>query len=120
MLHDPGPPPEPSRHTIVRPYVLTGGRTRGPVEFAVEALVTTVSGPGRPGESVEHLRIRELCRTPRSVAEVAALSGVPLGVVRVLLADLVAGGAVTVHRTVGTGGSDLVLLERVLAGLRRL
>jgi hypothetical protein len=119
-LHDPGPSPEPSRYTIVRPYVLTGGRTRGHVDFAVEALVTTVPRPARPGEPVEHTRIRELCRAPRSVAEVAALLGTPLGVARVLLADLLAGGAVTVHRTADAGGPDLALMERVLFGLRRL
>ena len=120
VLQDPGPPPEPSRYTIVRPYVLTGGRTRGHVDFAVEALVTTVPRPGRPGEPVEHTRIRELCRSPRSVAEVSALLRVPLGVARVLLADLLAAGAVSVHRTADAGGPDLVLMERVLAGLRRL
>ncbi|MCX6465674.1 MAG: DUF742 domain-containing protein, partial [Pseudonocardiales bacterium] len=119
-LHDPGPPPEPSRYTIVRPYVLTGGRTRGHVDFAVEALVTTVPRPGRQGEPVEHARIRDLCRSPRSVAEISALLHLPLGVTRVLLADLLAAGAVSVHRTADAGGPDLVLMERVLAGLRRL
>ncbi len=119
VLPDPGPP-EASRHSIVRPYVLTGGRTRGHVDFAVEALVTSVPGADRVGGPVEHARIRDLCRVPRSVAEVAALLGMPLGVVRVLLADLLAAGAVTVHRTVEAGGPDLPLLERVLAGLHRL
>ena len=119
-LLDPGPAPDVGRYTIVRPYVLTGGRTRGRVQFAIEALITSRPGRGHPGESVEHARIRELCRSPRSVAEVAALLDVPLGVARVLLADLLAGGAVTVHRTADAGGPDLLLMERVLHGLRRL
>jgi hypothetical protein len=104
----------------VRPYVLTGGRTRARVEFAVEALVISTPGPGPAGEPVEHARIRELCREPRPVAEVAALLGVPLGVARVLLADLFAAGGVTVQRAVDDGGPDHVLLDRVLAGLGRL
>jgi hypothetical protein len=119
-LLDPGPAPESGRYTIVRPYVLTGGRTRGRVQFAIEALITSRPGRGHPGESVEHARIRELCRSPRSVAEVAALLEAPLGVARVLLADLLAAGAVTVHRTADAGGPDLSLMERVLHGLRRL
>lgn len=110
---------EPSPYTIVRPYVLTGGRTRAGVSFAVEALVTA-TGPGHVGEPVEHTRIRRLCHEPRSVAEVAALLGVPLGVAQVLLGDMLAAGAVRVHRTADAGGPDLALMERVLAGLRRL
>ncbi|WP_300008843.1 DUF742 domain-containing protein [Pseudonocardia sp.] len=115
-----GPTAEPSPYTLVRPYVLTGGRTRAGVEFAVEALLTARPGPPRAGEPVEHTRIRGLCEQPRSVAEVAALAGFPLGVVRVLLADMHAAGAVAVHRTADAGGPDLALMERVLAGLRRL
>jgi hypothetical protein len=127
---DAAPPAEPlpaesptagtSTYALVRPYVLTGGRTRAGVEFAVEALLTAQPGPPRPGEPVEHTRIRGLCGRPRSVAEVAALVGFPLGVVRVLLADMHAAGAITVHRTADAGGPDLALMERVLAGLRRL
>lgn len=117
---DPGPPEDPSPFTFVRPYVLTGGRTRAGIEFAIEALITSVLRPGSVGEPMEHARIRELCREPRSVAEVAALLGMPLGVARVLLADMLAVGAVQVHRTVDAGGPDLALMERVLAGLRRL
>ncbi len=88
------------------------------MEFAVEALVTA-AGPPRP-EPVEHARIRALCARPRSVAEVAALTGVPLGVARVLLGDMLTAGAVSVHRTADAGGPDLALMERVLSGLRRL
>ncbi|WP_218604682.1 DUF742 domain-containing protein, partial [Pseudonocardia abyssalis] len=110
---------EPSPYTIVRPYVLTGGRTRAGVSFAVEALITA-TGPGRVGEPLDHTRIRQLCREPRSVAEVAALLGVPLGVAQVLLGDMLGAGAVQVHRTADAGGPDLALMERVLAGLRRL
>ncbi|MHA6782896.1 DUF742 domain-containing protein [Pseudonocardia saturnea] len=112
--------PEPSPHGLVRPYVLTGGRTRAGVEFAIEALITSTRRPGPVGEPMEHARIRGLCGQPRSVAEVAALLGVPLGVARVLLADMLAAGSVQVHRTVDAGGPDLALLERVLSGLRRL
>lgn len=112
-------PLEASPYAKVRPYVLTGGRTRAGAEFAVEALVTATGAPHR-SEPVEHTRIRVLCTRPRSVAEIAALTGVPLGVARVLLGDMLALGAISVHRTADEGGPDLALLERVLSGLRRL
>lgn len=71
---------------------------------------------------VEHRAVAELCRQPRSVAEVAALLPVPLGVARVLLGDMAGLGLVVVHKTTGADGGapDLALMERVLSGLRRL
>lgn len=101
----------------VRPYFFTQGRTRAAVELALEALVTATPGAAAVGPAQLAL---ELCRETRSVAEVAALMAVPLGVARVLLGDLVAAGCVIAHRTADAGGPDLTLMERVLAGLRNL
>jgi hypothetical protein len=109
---------------IVRPYSWTRGRTRSPVELRIEALVTTTER-GDDREAVtqaEHRSVAELCREPRSVAEVATLLGVPLGVAKVLLGDMANLGLVVVHKT-ATGGANkahLLLMERVLSGLRRL
>jgi hypothetical protein len=124
----PAPParPEPDplyyedpASSFVRPYVFTGGRTRSQFELSLETLVSAV--PGRATRlGGEHAAVVELCREPRSVAEVAALLAVPLGVARVLVGDLAGAGDVAVHRSVGTGGPDLALMERVLGGLRRL
>lgn len=115
---EPARDPDPISTSFVRPYVLTSGRTHPAVDLAIEALVSVV--PAAVGELTPHPDIVELCREPRSVAEVAALRGVPLGVARVLLGDLAAAGAIVVHRTVDAGGPDLALMERVLSGLRRL
>jgi hypothetical protein len=112
------PDDDPAATSSVRPYVLTGGRTRSAFELPIEALVSAV--PATPGAPTPHPDIVELCREPRSVAEIAALHGVPLGVARVLLGDLAAVGALVVHRTVDAGGPDLAMMERVLNGLRRL
>jgi len=66
--------PDPAS-SFVRPYVLTRGRTRSELELAIETLLSAV-----PGAAVsQHPDIVELCREPRSVAEVAALHGLPLG-----------------------------------------
>jgi hypothetical protein len=113
-------PVDPSASSFVRPYVLTGGRTRSRFELAVETLVSAVPMAVRDPEPGEHRAVVDLCREPRSVAEVAALLGVPLGVARVWLGDLAATGAVAVHRSAGAAGPDMALMERVLTGLHRL
>jgi len=63
-----------------------------------------------------------LCREPLSLAEIAAHMKLPIGVVRVLVADMAHQGMVEIHRPtqVGAGGPDIPLLERVLDGLRRV
>lgn len=108
----------------VRPYAWTRGRTKSGLELAIEALVST-SQRGREQMAmlqVEHRAVAELCEQTRSVAEVAALLKIPLGVARVLLGDMAGIGVVTVHQTASSTGDmpDLALMERVLSGLRRL
>jgi Protein of unknown function (DUF742) len=112
------------RASIVRPYARTGGRTRSSLELPLEALVlTTPIGMERERHSQpEHRDIAALCQEVRSVAEVAAMLSVPLGVARVLIADMADLGLVSVHSTSAQadGAPDLDLLERVLSGLRQL
>ncbi|MCY7341558.1 MAG: DUF742 domain-containing protein [Pseudonocardia sp.] len=110
--------------SAVRPYTWTRGRTKSGLDLAIEALVST-SQRGRDQMGlmqVEHRAVAELCEQTRSVAEVAALMSLPLGVARVLLGDMAGLGVVTVHQTASSAGSlpDLALMERVLSGLRRL
>jgi hypothetical protein len=109
---------------IVRPYARTGGRTRSDLDLPLEALiVTTTAGKSNDRYSQpEHRDIANLCREVRSVAEVAALMVVPLGVARVFIADMAGMGLVTVHGGASRDNEapDLALLERVLSGLRRL
>lgn len=96
------------------------GRARG----AAAPRPRTASGGtrGLGGHVLPEVRaILELCRTVRSVAEVSALLGMPLGATRVLLSDLADQGRVRVYGT-GDGASrpDRALLERVLSGLRTI
>jgi hypothetical protein len=110
--------------SAVRPYAWTRGRTKSGLDLAIEALVST-SQRGRDQMGLlqmEHRSVAELCEQTRSVAEVAALLSLPLGVARVLLGDMVGLGVVTVHQTASSAGNvpDLALMERVLSGLRRL
>ncbi len=110
--------------SAVRPYAWTRGRTKSGLDLAIEALVST-SQRGRDQMGLlqmEHRSVAELCEQTRSVAEVAAMLSLPLGVARVLLGDMVGLGVVTVHQTASSAGNvpDLALMERVLSGLRRL
>lgn len=116
----------PGEAAVVRPYALTGGRTKANLKLELETLIS-VSDAAAGGDHVavqfEHRAIMEECRTPRSVAEIAALLRVPLGVARVLISDAAGASLLTVHETV-SGNEDaeahLMLMERVLSGLRRL
>ncbi|MGW5054010.1 DUF742 domain-containing protein [Actinokineospora sp. NPDC004072] len=121
----PAPRPEPADDgpEIVRAYAWTAGRTRSDAHLELESLVSTADIPPRLLAQLpaEHHTIVELCRRTRSVAEVAALLSLPLGVVKVLLGDLAGRGLIAIHTTGTAGGApDLGLMERVLSGLRRL
>ncbi|GAA0492522.1 DUF742 domain-containing protein [Streptomyces sp. NPDC046215] len=110
---------------LVRPYAMTGGRTRPRYQLAIEALVHTTAQPSQlQGQLPEHQRICHLCREIKSVAEISALLSIPLGVARILVADLAEAGLVAIHQPGGDesagGQPDVTLLERVLSGLRNL
>ncbi|WNI22243.1 DUF742 domain-containing protein [Streptomyces sp. ITFR-16] len=118
--------PAPVAHNpLVRPYAMTGGRTRPRYQLAIEALVSTTADPSRlQGQLPEHQRICRLCFEIKSVAEISALLSIPLGVARILVADLAEAGLVAIHQPGGDesagGQPDVTLLERVLSGLRKL
>ncbi|TDU75783.1 MULTISPECIES: DUF742 domain-containing protein [unclassified Streptomyces] len=121
-----GSPQAPKAHNpLVRPYAMTGGRTRPRYQLAIEALVSTTADPARlQGQLPEHQRICRLCQEIKSVAEISALLSIPLGVARILVADLAEAGLVAIHQPGGDesagGQPDVTLLERVLSGLRKL
>ncbi len=112
---------------VVRPYALTGGRTE-PAGREVLDLITIIvaTDPAERGSdpielSPEDRRILGLCRRPVTVTDVASITELPLGVVRVLLADLIARGRITVvpqQPAAKQPSGDL--LKEVLHGLRAL
>jgi len=112
---------------VVRPYAVTGGRTE-PADGEVLDLITVIVDTGRPAEpadqfglSPEYRRILNLCRRPATVADVASDTGLPVGVIRVLLADLIQQRRIKVlpGRPAGQKPSAQLLRE-VLHGLRAL
>jgi hypothetical protein len=118
------PPPGPAEQSsLVRPYAVTGGRTAPRLQLAMEALVSSATSVHQDLSTFtpERQAISRLCRQIRSVAEISALLRIPLGVVRVVIADMAEEGLVHVHQPqLEAGKPDLNLLERVLSGLRRL
>lgn len=111
---------------IVRPYTVTGGRTRVTGrDLPLEALVqTVVPRPDSAPTSMEPHKILDLCQKDiLSVAEVSAHLHLPLGVVRVLIGDLAAAGFVLVHNAGAVPAApvnQLAILESVLNGISQL
>jgi hypothetical protein len=112
---------------VSRPYMVTGGRTRArgtPRYFDLVDMVVRSARLTEPTSisSPECAQILELCRIPTSVAEVAAIIGLPIGVLRVLLGDLLYENLIEVMESAPRGGvvTDTALLSRVLERLRAL
>ena len=113
---------------VVRPYAVTGGRTEPADGEVLDVIAVVVAMPGGDAEdddlqrrTPEHRRILALCQRQATVADIAASTSLPLGVVRVLLSDLILSGAVTVLRQRPAGarpGNDV--LQEILNGLRAL
>ena len=112
---------------VVRPYAVTGGRTE-PADGEVLDLIAIVVASGKTagrGDSAalspEHRKILSLCQAPATVADLASDTALPLGVVRVLLADLIVRGQITVLPNPPIGELPRAeLLREVLHGLRAL
>ena len=104
---------------------MTGGRTRPRYQLAIEALVSTTADP--------HAAAGAAARAPADLPPVPGdqvgrrdlgAAAIPLGVARILVADLAEAGLVAIHQPGGDenagGQPDVTLLERVLSGLRKL
>ena len=115
--------PSSTGSSLVRPYAVTGGRTKPKYQLQIEAMVAASHYEARDLSvlSPECQAILGFCRDWRSVAEISAVLRMPLGVARVLIADMAMNGLVRVHQIDHEQGRpDMNLLERVLSGLRKL
>jgi hypothetical protein len=109
---------------VVRPYALTRGRTRHAGEsFDLVATVMSTAGPIPDPTALgpEHVSVLQLARAPTTVADIASDVDLPLGVVRILLADLRELGLVAIRSPVAMAERvDKHTLREVLNGLRGL
>lgn len=119
---------------FVRPYLVTGGRTRARHLLSPDT-VLEAGVEGRPGEglsAVEYQQIIALCQQRRrSVAELAGTIRLPLTAARVLISDLIEAGVlelpITDAYTPAASEDDALgdrpsqqLLERLRVSLHRL
>jgi Protein of unknown function (DUF742) len=109
---------------VIRPYALVGGRTQpSGSRLDLIAMATARHGidPDPASLEPEHLLVLRMCRLPISVADLAAELNLPVGVVRVILADLREQGLISIRRPVPPAQlPDTQILRRVADGLRRL
>jgi hypothetical protein len=107
---------------VVRPYALTGGRTR-PSGEAIDMLALVSSADVPVDELVlepEYLAVMHLCRPPKPVADLASDLDLPLGVIRILLSDMREHGLITIRPPAPNRLTDLQVLKDVADALRRL
>ncbi|HEY5989603.1 MAG TPA: DUF742 domain-containing protein [Streptosporangiaceae bacterium] len=104
-----------------RLYVITRGRSGSLVQaLDLVTLIVSRSAP-HPGMQPEQAAILRICRSPLSVAEVSAYLRLPVSVVTVLLADLLAEDQVEARAPVPAALlPDPALLQAVLHGLQKL
>ena len=107
---------------VVRPYALTGGRTR-PTGETIDLLALVSSTDVPVDEFVlepEYLAVMRICRPPKPVADLASDLDLPLGVVRILLSDMREHGLIAIRPPARNRLTDPQVLKDVADALRRL
>jgi hypothetical protein len=113
---------------LVRLYAMTAGRARtdnGAERVDLMAIVRSTAATPRGPIPPEQRRLLAQCaQGPCPVADLASDSGLPLGVVRVLLGDLTAQGLIRITPPESTAAGKepppAHLLREVINGLRAL
>ena len=107
----------------VRAYAMTGGRAHASGVLEFETMLQGTAG-GREALTAlkfERAEILRLCQSdPLSVAELAARMHVPIGVVRVVAADLLSEGMLESFQPSANVADDVLLITRLIAGVRSL
>lgn len=101
MTTGPDSPRRPSdrKDVFVRPFMVTRGRTTPLVDnLQIETLVQATPAALTAPLQFEQQVVAQLCQGPHSIAEISAALGVPLGVAKVLVGDLVTAGYVSAHQ----------------------
>lgn len=110
------------RSKRIRPYALTGGRTRARHHLLVETLISVPEFDPVLADSLmpeSRMLYTRACQR-MSIAELSATLDLPLGVIRVLISDLAGQNAVYIHPTAYAYQNNPRVLERILDGLKQL
>ncbi|MEU6663814.1 DUF742 domain-containing protein [Streptomyces sp. NPDC046821] len=114
------PRPDPD---LVRPYVRTGGRTRPSQDVRLESVVFAATGT-LPGLNADARRVLALFTDAHggglSVGEIASQLALPPSATRILVADLIEQGLMTLAQRDDASNPETSLLERVLRGLHAI
>jgi hypothetical protein len=87
-----------ARELVVRPFIVSGGRTHPLIDdLRVETMVQATPAALSAPLQFEHAHAVQLCQRPHSVAEIASRLGVPVGVAKVVVGDLVVAGHAAVR-----------------------
>ncbi|MFJ3906100.1 DUF742 domain-containing protein [Streptomyces sp. NPDC090025] len=118
--HQEGPWLDDAAGRLIRPYTVSGGRTKPTTALDLLSMVMATGAAPQGQMGPEHSLALGLCEGPTSVAEIAAHLRLPAVVTKVLLSDLVDCGAVTARAPrFHANPTDRSLLEAVLDGLRQ-
>jgi hypothetical protein len=119
-LRDPDHPAPADAAAAPRPFVLTSGRVSGDEDIGLHTQVTSRIDDlsATHGLASELRAIVALCVEPMSVAEVSARLRLHLGVTKILVGDLRAGGYLDVHSEDVANPYDADTILRVIDGLR--
>jgi uncharacterized protein DUF742 len=118
-----------SEGRLIRPYTMTGGRTGADQPYiALEALVSATPTGLRNKHQYrwEAARVIDLSTSQTAIVEIAARLDIPIGVVRVVVADLAHRGAVQISEPPSEVPASLegytytTLLQKVLDGIKSL
>jgi hypothetical protein len=121
--YEPWPNADDLSTSLVRPYLMTAGRSEPdsvPIEIEAQVVTSNLGLASYHSLTFEHRDIVALCQSAVSVAEIAALLGLHIGVARVLVADLAENGHVVVRRPTTSLAHGRRIMERVIRGLEAI
>lgn len=107
---------------VVRPYMVTGNRTRPRHNLGIDTVLTATARPV-PADALqpEAAHALQLCRgQQRTLAEVAATIKQPGLITKIIVSDLIDHGALTTPPRADLNAPSRHLLENVLAALNAL
>jgi uncharacterized protein DUF742 len=108
-----------------RLYTVTRGRSRADdPDLDIVTLIVAAAEPS-VGMQSEHVKILDLCHAPIAVVEISAVLGLPVGVVKILVSDLLRDNKVTARHPSSSARArtqlpDAAILKKVLVGLHNL
>lgn len=107
----------------VRAYAMTGGRSHAGTMLEFETMLQATAGGREALTALKFERadiLRRCHNDPLSVAELSAQLRIPIGVVRVVAADLVSEGMLESFHPSSNVADDVLLITRLIAGVRSL